>query len=200
MKSLRLHGAARRVVLGIEIEHDLLALELVERDRAAAVARQFEVGGAVPFGDASRQGVSPSCLSIGFEFLRLRNALGRVLDDIGHRRRSTDFSVVRRAASRGPRSSPPRRPLRGRFAPSGRGVGREIVAEIDAQHALHLVRKVAASISRSARGFGETIAGALTPACLDRVLVQHVRPFGGIGELQILADEFDDPSGRRGHI
>lgn len=47
-------GAAGGVGLGIEVEHELAALEVGERQIAAAVARQVECGGLCPLGELRR--------------------------------------------------------------------------------------------------------------------------------------------------
>ena len=48
---LRLIGAAGRVGLGVEIEHDLAALEPVQRHAVAAGRGHVERGGLLAFGD-----------------------------------------------------------------------------------------------------------------------------------------------------
>src|SRR5205814_8356966 len=61
-KAAGLGGAARGVVLRVEIQHHRLAAQLRQRDRAVAVGRQCEIRGLVADLDAHRA-VSPSLLS-----------------------------------------------------------------------------------------------------------------------------------------
>ena len=75
-KAAGLGGAARGVVLGIEIEHDLLALELRQRDLAVAVGRQGEIGRLVA-GLDTHVALSPPCSAVP---ARRRGARRRLVD------------------------------------------------------------------------------------------------------------------------